>query len=306
MIYVCYKDAKGEWRWRFEAHNKTIAESAGPYKKIDDLKEDIALLKASSEAELKEASLDKSYSQSVKYISLGLLIVAAILLGLLAFAYGEQNVNGEAIRDFFARRFSTLTARQIAVLLTPIAAGAIARGTHWLDGRYDGGGIRHRVRKSASHVLPDSAAISATMTKQSVLAAIAAILLVIVMTARGPLDPSGSASAITIGFPAFAAELSTIGFLASILLLLVSMKCYDYANRFSLPNEYKQVLIQKGLRLDINSWYLLLFSFAMGVAVISETLSILLTMFGGALLWWYYFIHPEAGATKGAGVQLTQ
>lgn len=292
MHYVYFKDSKGEWRWRFEANGRTIACSSGAYKQQGDIMPDIDLLQKSADAEVKEISLDSPASVWPKRLSFGLLIIGAIFLSALAFALGQQRLTGEVISNFITRRFSHLTAREMAVLLAPVVAGGIALLTHIADGLMKGGGIRHRVREThPMHVQPDSAAISATLTKQSVLAAIAAILLVIVQTVKGAI-PNGSPD-VAVGFPALAAELSTIGFVTAILLLLISMKCYDYAHRFNLAKKYKDTLLHKGLKLDINSWYLLLYSFAMGVAVISETLSILLTMFGGLMLWWYYFIHER-------------
>jgi hypothetical protein len=215
--------------------------------------------------------------------------LVAIVLLVFAFAFGNQPL-GSAFKNFFTVRFGHLTAREWVVLITPIVGALIATATHNADSYWKGGGIRHRVKQiSGGHYLVQADVAAATITKQSVLAAIAAILLSIVQTAR----VAGSHPGAAVGFPALAAELSTVGFLTSIVLLLVSMKCYDYANRFNLQREHKEVLLKKGLRLDIYSWYLLLYSFGMAAAIISETLSVVLTIVIGILLWWYYFIHVK-------------
>ncbi len=292
MGYVYYKDQQGKFRWRFQDdNNRSVAESALAYEKVADFQTDIALLKASAEATVTEQPASPTQSKNIKRLSLAALLVVATLLLLLAFALGARPLTLAAIKNFFTLRFENLTAREWAVLLTPAFGAVIATLTHYADWKWKGGGIRHRVKEIAGgHYQVQADVAAATMTKQSVLAAIAAILLTIVQTARH----AGTGPGTPLSFPTFAAELSTVGFLASIVLLLVSMKCYDYANRFNLHQDHKEVLLKKGLNLDIYSWYLLLYSFGMASAIISETLSIVLTIVIGILLWWYYFIHVEA------------
>lgn len=244
-------------------------------------------------------SIEREARHWVKRLFLGILIVLSIVVVICAFLY-DPTLFSLDIRQYFEQRLSHRTLKEWVVLLAPIVAFGIARIIHRLDEVYEGGGIRHRVLAiEGEHSAIDSAVLSATMTKQSVLAAIAAILLGIVQTAKGPLSQTGASSNSAqtetglTPFPVFAAELSTIGFLVSILLLLVSIKCYDYANRFRLPLEYKSILIDKGLKLDIASWYSLLYSFVLGIACISEATSILMSILCAFLLWSYYFIHPE-------------
>ncbi len=228
----------------------------------------------------------------VKPLSLVILVGAALILSWFAFGHRSNRITSDIVSTHFRRRFSNLGVREWVAFITPITAYIIARFTHWLDEICDGGGLRHRVYDiSGERFSLDADVIAATMTKQSVLAAIAAILLTIVIEVRHNLPQSAPNEPIS--FPFLATELSTIGFLLSILLLLVSMKCYDYAARFNLPETYRITLIDKGLDLDILSWYLLLFSFALGIASMSVTLSILLSFIGGYSLWWYYFIHPK-------------
>jgi hypothetical protein len=235
----------------------------------------------------------------VKWLFLILLTILAVIVVFGAFFYGSESFLSST-EEYLRRRVSHLSLRQWIAILAPILAFIVAKLIHWLDLKYQGGGIRHRVLGiGVDRFEIDPGVLAATMTKQSVLAAIAAILLAIVQTARGALsqtgtvEPSVQTDSSFLPFPMFAAELSTIGFLVSILLLLVSMKCYDYANRFKLPKAYKFTLIDKGLSFDIASWYALLYSFTLGIASISVTTSILLSILSAYLLWGYYFIHPK-------------
>ena len=51
MIYVYYKDHKGEWRWRLKAANgRIIADSGEGYKNESDCFDDIRLVQNSKDA----------------------------------------------------------------------------------------------------------------------------------------------------------------------------------------------------------------------------------------------------------------
>jgi uncharacterized protein YegP (UPF0339 family) len=49
--YAIYKDAKGEYRWRYRsANNETIADSAEGYKNESDCRKGIEIMKASKDS----------------------------------------------------------------------------------------------------------------------------------------------------------------------------------------------------------------------------------------------------------------
>jgi len=97
----------------------------------------------------------------------------------------------------------------------------------------------------------------------------------------------------------------------SILLLLVSVKAYDYAIRFCWEKHrfyqkayktknfkdqivqrrgnYKAQLLSKALDLDIKSYYCLLFFFVLSMGLLSWVLPILGSFYMGVLLLKYYF-----------------
>lgn len=233
--------------------------------------------------------LNKPYTPWVRWVTLALLLIAAVTLSCFAFR--------DSIRDTLGPYH--FSAREWVSLLTPIVAYFLAQIFHLLDERFEGGGIRSRicaVKRASRHTYDlNPSVIATTMTKQSVLTAIAAILLAVLQGYQ-----QGAAPRATDEFSQFAARLSMIGFLVSILLLLVSMKCYDYACRFNLDRIYRAELVSKGLTLDIWSWYLLLFSLTVGVASINTTVSIVISFVAGYLLWWYYFIHPRSEKTQTA------
>ncbi|HEX8736568.1 MAG TPA: hypothetical protein VF721_14655 [Pyrinomonadaceae bacterium] len=244
----------------------------------------------------------EEYNKWIKWISFSALAIAAIILACVAFHYGDEKLAFNLPNKHLRRRFSNLSVMEWVVITAPIIAFGISKVTHYLDRQCKGGGIRHVVTSlKTNRYATDASVLAATMSKQSVLAAIAAILLGIIQGVKSELEKQASNSDILqsplaapdiMPFPLVAAELSTIGFLISILLLLISMKCYDYSSRFNFHPVYKITLISKGLDLDILSWYALLFSFALGIASMSESISILLSFMTGFLLWWYYFIYP--------------
>jgi hypothetical protein len=241
----------------------------------------------------------RPYALWVKWATLALLLASAFILSCFAFGDSIRNIFDAGL--FINIELYPFNAREWVALLTPIAAYFLAQIFHVLDERFRGGGIRNRVHdvKRANSYTYDlnPSAIAATMTKQSVLTAIAAILLAVLQGYRQGGNPD---LGTTREFSFFAARLSMFGFLVSIVLLLVSMKCYDYACRFNLVNMYRAELVSKGLTLDIWSWYLLLFSLTIGVASLNPTVSIMMSFVAGYLLWWYYFIHPRAEIRIGA------
>ena len=54
MVFNCYKDVRGEWRWRLKADNGEIIASGESYKNKQDCLHVIDLVKGSSDATVKE------------------------------------------------------------------------------------------------------------------------------------------------------------------------------------------------------------------------------------------------------------
>ena len=54
MVFNCYKDVRGEWRWRLKADNGEIIASGESYKNKQDCLHVIELVKSSSDAAVKE------------------------------------------------------------------------------------------------------------------------------------------------------------------------------------------------------------------------------------------------------------
>ncbi|HEY0557899.1 MAG TPA: hypothetical protein VGG20_26855 [Thermoanaerobaculia bacterium] len=237
---------------------------------------------------------EEFFDARIRRWTLGLLAASAFALSFVALR--EDNFFSELTMLIYKIDFVSFSAKEKVSLITPIVAGALAGIFHALDNWFKGGGIKDRINelKSKSYDL-SAGAIAATITKQSVLIAIAAILLGVVQAYSREGDHAKSK------FVLFSSEMSMIGFLLSIVLLLVSLKCYDYACRFKLKDRYKAELVRKGLVLDIWSWYLILFSLVVGVASLSPTLSIAVSFVVGYLLWWYYFIHPNANSSGNSG-----
>ncbi len=255
------------------------------------------------------------------------IIVSSPALVLTAFLSGNTTLykaferGGEVLRNPGGFR-SDFTLTQWLVLITP----ALTLLTAWLAHYYDvspehegaknalfetgGGGVKDailRIERENRYNLRTEV-IAASMTKQSILAAISAGLIVFIQPSSGQLQASGESL-----FKYCARGLATGGFAFAILFLLISMVCYDYASRFNWPDGYKSQLVRKALLLDVLSWYFMLTSFTLSIALISPRLSVLTCVCSGFLMWWYYFPqgHPRApgGPTPrtadahGAGVE---
>ena len=192
---------------------------------------------------------------------------------------------------------SPFSAVEWVALISPGLAILMAAFAHWRDDRKKGRGVKDIITRTVGK-FPynlDADVISASMTKQSVLAAIAAALVAVIQL----YNPSDSRKVM---YQEFVKTISTIGFAVAILLLLVSMVCYDYAGRFRWPTFYKAQLVRKALLLDVWSWYLLLASFVLTLALVRPWLSILTSITAGFLMWWYYFF-PRGGPGNTLGIR---
>lgn len=172
----------------------------------------------------------------------------------------------------------------LALLLPIVVLPFLAVLFHDMDSKRGGGGIKDRIgsiRHPHSSLIPD--VIAATMTKQSILAAIAAIFL-----ASGNRGSLGAAD-----FYKFATGVSRLGFTVALLLLVVSALSYDYANRFCFSKAEKYELVRKGLALDVSSWYVLIASYIVGLSATNVRTSIAVSLLTGYLVRWYYFVTPK-------------
>ncbi len=209
-----------------------------------------------------------------------LVVVGSVLLFVSLFA-GQNGMEFQPMRaveraHVYLREFK---AAEFIALITPAVALLTAWFAHYGDEHYRGRGIKHIVKKMGPECYNlDTNVITGSMTKQSVLAAIASILVALVQQ-----YPSQNAFGVLVKF------LTTCGFGFTILFLLVSMVCYDYASRFQWKQFHKAQLVRKALLLDVWSWYFLLTSFILSIALISPRLSVATCVSAGILMWWYYF-----------------
>ena len=222
---------------------------------------------------------------SVRAWTLRPLFVVGFGLMFASLFLGEDGI-GLTPTTIIKRSYEQLRGFKLAeliALITPAVALLTAWFAHYGDERYGGRGIKHVVKQmgkgsyKGSYNL-ETEVITGSMTKQSVLAAIASILVALVQQ-----YPNETTFGIVIKF------LTTCGFGFTILFLLVSMVCYDYASRFRWNPPHKAQLVRKALLLDVWSWYFLLTSFVLSLALISARLSVATCVLAGILMWWYYF-----------------
>jgi catechol 2,3-dioxygenase-like lactoylglutathione lyase family enzyme len=231
--------------------------------------------------------------KSVRSEAIKFIVIADVLLILAAFLLGEEAIYktlrasvSPVLKNPSAYE-SAFTAAEWVALITPAIALFTAWFAHRRDDKSGGRGIKDIITRvvGTNPYNLDTDVIAASMTKQSVLVAIAAALLAVIQT----FDPKKKIYAELLKY------LASCGFAFAILFLLVSMVCYDYASRFRWPVYYKAQLVRKALMLDVLSWYFLLTSFVLTIALISPRLSVLTCITAGFLMWWYYFF-PRQGA----------
>ncbi|HXD32796.1 MAG TPA: hypothetical protein VN643_16860 [Pyrinomonadaceae bacterium] len=231
--------------------------------------------------------------QPIRAVFITVIVVLGGILISLSFLAGAQGLSFESFLLSIIRWETDLegfSAQQWISLITPAVLLVTAAVAHAVDGRKNGRGIRHLTTEMGGRAYNlETDVISASMTKQSVLATIASILAIVIQAFFREQS----------GYLRLVSALSTAGFLLTILLLLVSMVCYDYASRFNWDATEKADLVGKALYLDIWSWYFLLTSFVLAVALLNPRLSTILSVFAGILMWWYYFFRMA-----NAGVRL--
>lgn len=163
--------------------------------------------------------------QHVRALTLAFLLVVGAGLVFASLFFGEDGLKSAFQLGVFGRLLTQARGFKLdewISLITPAVALSTAWFAHYGDETYEGRGIKDIVRKmgKTSYNL-ETDVITGSMTKQSVLAAIASILVAVVQQ-----YPNQS------NFGALIKFLATCGFGFTILFLLVSMACYDYASRF--------------------------------------------------------------------------
>ena len=238
-----------------------------------------------------------------------LLIFAASGGGAILFSERWQPILPAFVINWHKQ--SPFSAVQWVALITPGIAILMAAFAHWRDHWSQGRGVKDIITRTVGKnpYSLDADVISSSMTKQSVLVAIAAALVAVIQLYNPVSDvpPANPTLGTTLDsgkvmYRETVKTISTIGFAFAILLLLVSMVCYDYAGRFRWPTFYKAQLVRKALLLDVWSWYLLLASFVLTLALARPWLSILTCITAGLLMWWYYFF-PRGGSGDTIGIR---
>lgn len=242
---------------------------------------------------------DLLLERGVRGMILRIILALNLVLIFAAFWWGEI-LSDERLQRAIPilktwRDRSPFTTPQWVALITPGLIILMAAIAHWRDGAAVGRGVKDIITRTIGRnpYNLETDVISASMTKQSVLAAIAAALIAVIQIYPG----SSESDYLTL-----VKKFATFGFAFAILFLLVSMVCYDYASRFRWPTFYKAQLVRKALLLDVWSWYLLLASFVFTLALVSPRLSVLTSIVAGVLMWWYYFF-PRGGLGDTLGIR---
>ncbi len=236
-----------------------------------------------------------------------LAVWAGLLVLLLIIAYRvsdepkiliwwvKYHVKGEGGAE--TEKSACLSWREFWFMLAPVVTFGFTYFAHVLDKRAAGGGMARRgVEIEHVHNLEADTVIG-TMTKLSVLVALAAIFIVIVQA-----DPAQNAYAAAVRWFASA------GFLVSIFLMLISVKTYDYANRFNWEahpysgsarwSYYRVHLARKAFLLDISAFYFLLFTAILATGLVARWMPIAASFLCGFVLWASYFFlgrEPSRG-----------
>lgn len=230
----------------------------------------------------------------VRYVTLAIMCLCSFIALAIVFVTAcASDLAGSLRYPSVARREITewlhspadwTWAAGVALVFPGIVLPLLAWLFHFLDERCGGGGIKNRFRRAKRpKFIVNADVIGASMTKQSVLAAIAAIFL----------TDAEKGSFTSDVFPENAMALSRIGLSVAMLLLIISVLSYDYANRFNLAETERYELLRRGLRLDAFAWYVLAASYIIGIAARNILVSILISILTGLLTWWYYFVETE-------------
>ena len=202
-----------------------------------------------------------------------------------------------------------LTLSEVLYFAAPVFTLFFTVAMHFADVRLPGGGLSHRAHETSElhNLKPD--VISGTMTKLSVLAALASIF--ILFTQQQQDQPRSDYYVVVRLF-------ASAGFLISIFFMLIAVKTYDYANRFSWENHpdhragpyrdpyYKVRLSVKAFVLDIVSFYFLIFTAILTTGLIVPWFPIAASAVCGSLLWITFFFWPKKKTTASGSPDLSK
>lgn len=188
---------------------------------------------------------------------------------------------------------AVLNLRELLFIAAPVLTFLFTIIAHVYDKLGAGGGMAQRADEIPHLHDLKSDVITGTMTKQSVLVALSAILVVFVQQDSAATD-----------YTAFVRWIASTGFLISIFLMLISVKTYDYASRFNWEEHsrtggaawcyYRIQLVNKAFRLDIIAFYFLLFTAIVATGLVERWLPIPVSLLCGTMLWTsYFFLRTE-------------
>jgi hypothetical protein len=228
--------------------------------------------------------------------SVGLFVWLVGLAVIIYFAYCCKD-HYSLRTSIFSETASSPTAlnlRELLYIAAPIFTFVFTVIMHLADRHLFGGGIAQRGRETPELHKLEPDVISGTMTKLSVLAALASILIVFVQQVPNTQDD----------YYLVVRLISSTGFLTSIFLMLISVKTYDYTNRFNWekhPHQqgargdsyYRVKLAEKAFRLDVASFYCLIFTAILSTGLIVRWFPIAGSLLCGLLLWLSYFFRKR-------------
>jgi catechol 2,3-dioxygenase-like lactoylglutathione lyase family enzyme/protein-S-isoprenylcysteine O-methyltransferase Ste14 len=230
--------------------------------------------------------------------TLDLAVWLALMEAMLLYAYSFETPPTFKTWVMITNRQNNTTAPavlslpELVFIAAPVLTFLFTLTAHIVDKKLAGGGMAQRAveLKHLHDLKPDI--VTGTMTKLSVLVALAAIFIIIVQQ-----DP-----ALT-GYTAFVRWIASVGFLISIFLMLISVKTYDYANRFNWEEHptrggaqwsyYRIQLASKAFALDISAFYFLLFTAILATGLVERWLPIPASLLCGFALWVTYFFFRK-------------
>jgi hypothetical protein len=183
---------------------------------------------------------------------------------------------------------------------SPLITAILGYFTHRLDKKHNGGGIAHRFKEIKSRLNDNehsfcsgASVVSASMTKQSVLAAVAAGILVVIIQS---MQPDAISKIYKVNYNKLTAFASAVCLSFALLCNLVSLVCYDYSIRFNWKDDNLKInLVRKALHFDISSFYLLSFGIIFAALFFNILLGLILNYFYALFLLRYYFFFEKKG-----------
>jgi len=244
----------------------------------------------------------------VKWVTLLLWLAGLGLIIYLAYRYkGSFTWTTWVPTKKTSEPRAVLNVRELLYFAAPLFTILFTLLAHLFDALLAGGGIAQRGQEiERLHDLRTDV-ITGTMTKQSVLVALASIFIVFVQQEK----TTGETDYFVV-----VRWVASAGFLTSIFLMLISVKTYDYANRFNWQEHpdhiedtrpdprYRLQLVRKAFRLDVIAFYFLLYTAIIATGLIERWFPIAASLVCGLLLWTTYFFSRGKEGAEGATATL--